>query len=103
MLSPIYYGLVFIFMLVLFAVVALYATGLWPFNSPYQFYDPRSWTRVQSNQTWLTPAFDYSPYNRNIPDASIACIYCDPKFDPTRCIASSTAFAAAPKPAPLQC
>jgi hypothetical protein len=82
------------FIILLGVVLVLYALSVFPFNQVYQPFDPRTWTHVQNINQWLTPSYDYSPFNRNIPEASIACVYCDPKFDPSRCIASATAFAA---------
>ncbi len=81
----------------------LYAFSFFPFNRVYEPFDPRTWTHVNNINDWLKPAFDYSPFNRNIPEASVACIYCDPKYDPTRCIASATAAGAAARPTGASC
>ncbi|AYV86108.1 MAG: hypothetical protein Solivirus7_6 [Solivirus sp.] len=103
MISGIYIAEFVIFIILIGIVLVLYGFSIWPFNTVYEPFDPRTWTHVQNINDWLKPAYDYSPFNRNIPEASVACIYCDPKYDPTRCVASATAFVAVARPTGASC
>lgn len=73
-------------------LVALFAFRAPPYNKPYQFRDPQTWKPVETNQSWLTPQFDYSPFNRDVPSSNIKSIYCAMNGDPTRCIASLSQY-----------
>lgn len=96
----------FVLIIGIIILVALFAFRVPPFNKPYQFRDPRTWESVANNQSWLAPVFDYSPYDRDIPDFSVKATYCgttaDP-IDPTRCISSFTQYQEQVTTAPVHC
>jgi hypothetical protein len=82
----------FILILGIIILVALFVFRTAPYNKPYEFRDPRTWKSVPSNQSWLISDFDYSPYNRDVPDVNIKAIYCADTVDPTRCISSNIEY-----------
>lgn len=93
-----------VLVIVALLLVILFAFRLPPFNGPYQFRDPRTWKTPPSPTSWLTPIYDYGPYQRDIPDdyqsttgtETVQQVYC--KFDPSRCQTSNAGYAASNPP-----
>ena len=98
MLSILYLAEFGLLVILLIALAIIYGTGTWPFNHPVVIRNPRDWKTETTTQDWLKPAYDYSPFNRDIPSATIACVYCSTSLDPTRCIASYPQYVAANPP-----
>lgn len=96
-LTPIFV-LIGIFIIGLIVIFILYATKIGPYGQPYQIKDPRTWQSQTSNTAWLTPAFDYSPTDRNVPAPDIKGIYCS--YDPIRCIPTQAQFDQTPVQTP---
>lgn len=48
-------------------VSLFYVFGIWPFDKPYQFPDPRTWKPAADSQAWLQPEYDYGPYKVSRP------------------------------------
>jgi hypothetical protein len=70
----------------------LYVTRNPPYHRNFQFRDPRTGD-ITTEFQWLTPVFDYSPYNRDVPDPKISSLYC--QYDSSKCIASFSQFQSA--------
>lgn len=86
----------------LIIIVVLFVFKWPPFNTPYYFLNPRTW-QSQDLDAWLTPAFDYGPYNRDIPDPEIQSIYCSQTIGlPSKCLYSDS-DAAGTTPPPTSC